>query len=336
MFKNLLVPFVFALAVAHTACADPGDTCSGSGPIEISSSCSKYNCFDGAHINGYDITCVVGVSEAECAEKCCSQADCKGFDFSASDHGMGAGRCCTGYVSRVKGGFQQNGGTYRSCEKNGVTCHIPAACREFGYPKDGWQVDEDCCAPYYQSACADGYDHMVTEHKCFQYGDCVAYSTICTPSDDPETVTMSNDVENYKCEQDKDAAIVFIFLAVLVPLLVMCCVSRCYLTKTGCFRYRRTEQSSGIAVAQGVQMGYMPTVYAQPAYGWPHYAGPPQHGGQPQYGQPAPPPGYTVHQATVQPTQMPYAQPSAQPYTGQGSQDPGIVRYGQQSKVPTV
>ena len=400
MFKNLLVPFVFALAVAHTACADPGDTCSGSGPIEISSSCSKYNCFDGAHINGYDITCVVGVSEAECAEKCCSQADCKGFDFSASDHGMDAGRCCTGYVSRVEGGFQQNGGTYRSCEKNSVTCgtnytaarayytslqdcytctvpgcmealggcphylchecntnasvcrpfpeyiricdaifdatHVPAACREFGYPKDGWQVDEDCCAPYYQSACADGYDHMVTEHKCFQYGDCVAYSTICTPSDDPETVTMSNDVENYKCEQDKDAAIVFIFLAVLVPLLVMCCVSRCYLTKTGCFRYRRTEQSSGIAVAQGVQMGYMPTVYAQPAYGWPHYAGPPQHGGQPQYGQPAPPPGYTVHQATVQPTQMPYAQPSAQPYTGQGSQDPGIVRYGQQSKVPTV
>ena len=24
MFKNLLVPFLFALAVAHTACADPG------------------------------------------------------------------------------------------------------------------------------------------------------------------------------------------------------------------------------------------------------------------------------------------------------------------------
>ena len=122
MFKNILVPFVFALAVAHTACADPGDTCSGSGPIEISSSCSKYNCFDGAHINGYDISCVVGVSEAECAEKCCSQADCKGFDFSASDHGMGAGRCCTGYVSRVEGGFEHNGGTYRSCEKNSVTC----------------------------------------------------------------------------------------------------------------------------------------------------------------------------------------------------------------------
>ena len=65
------------------------------GPIELSSSCSDFNCFDGAHIMGHDITCEVGVSEAECADMCCSQANCKGFDFSASDHGMGAGRCCT-------------------------------------------------------------------------------------------------------------------------------------------------------------------------------------------------------------------------------------------------
>ena len=91
------------------------------GPIELSSSCSDFNCFDGAHIMGYDITCEVGVSEAECADMCCSQANCKGFDFSASDHGWGAGRCCTGHVSRVEGGFEHNGGTYRSCEKNDVT-----------------------------------------------------------------------------------------------------------------------------------------------------------------------------------------------------------------------
>ena len=212
--------------------------------------------------------------------------------------------------------------------------HDPAACREFGYPQDGWQFDEDCCAPYKQSACADGYDHEVTEHECFKSGDCVAYSTICTWSGDLEKVTMSADVENYECEADLTGVIVF--FAVVVPVLVTCCVSGCYLTKTCCFRYRRAEQFGGVAVAPGVQMGGMPTVYAQPTYGGPHYAGPPQHGGQPQYGQPAPPPGYMVHQATVQPTQMPYAQPSAQPYTGQGSQDPGIVRYGQQSKVPTV
>ena len=153
---------------------------------------------------------------------------------------------------------------------------------------------------------------------------------MCTPSDDEEKVTMSEDVQNYECEPDVTGVI--IFFAVVVPLLVTCCVSGCYLTKTCCFRYRRAEQFGGVAVAPGVQMGGMPTVYAQPTYGGPHYAGPPQHGGQPQYGQPAPPPAYTVHQATVQPMQTPYAPPSAQTYTPQGSQDP----YGRQSKVPTV
>ncbi len=105
----------------------PGDTCSGSGPIELSSSCSKYNCFDGAYIFGYDISCVSGVSEAQCATTCCSQTGCKGFDYSASDQGLGAGRCCTSYVSRVEGGglTRIEGGTptvSRSCEKNSVTC----------------------------------------------------------------------------------------------------------------------------------------------------------------------------------------------------------------------
>ena len=143
---------------------------------------------------------------------------------------------------------------------------------------------------------------------------------------------MSNDVENYKCEEDKDDAIVFI--AVLVPLLVMCCVSGCCLTKTGCFRYRRTEQSRGIAVAQGVQMGYMPTVYAQPTYGWPVRRS-----------------AAARRPATIRPARASAGVHGAghraahadairvalgQPYTGQGSQDPGIVRYGQQSKVPTV
>ena len=108
-----------------SACSSPGspgDTCSGSGPIELSS-CSKYNCFDGAYILGYDISCTSGVSEAQCATTCCSQTDCKGFDYSASDQGLGAGRCCTSYVSRVEGGLTRvEGGTHRSCEKNSVTC----------------------------------------------------------------------------------------------------------------------------------------------------------------------------------------------------------------------
>jgi hypothetical protein len=81
-------------------------------------------------------------------------------------------------------------------------------------------------------------------------------------------------------------------------------------------------------------MAGMPTVYTRGPYGGPQPFAGPQYGGPPQYGQPANQP-YTVHQATVQPMQTPYAPPSGTPYTGQGSQDPGIVRYGQ-NKVPTV
>lgn len=209
--------------------------------------------------------------------------------------------------------------------------HVPGACREFGYPEAGWQLDEDCCAPYLQSACEDGYDHEVAEDVCFQSGDCVAYTTMCTPSDDEEKVTMSEDVQNYECEPDVTGVI--IFFAVVVPLLVTCCVSGCYLTKTCCFQYRRREQFGGMAVASGVQMGGIPTVYAA----GPQYGGPTPYGGPPPYGQPAPEAGYVVHQATVRPTQTPDAQPSAGPYAGPtGSQDPGIVRYGRQSKVPMV
>lgn len=210
--------------------------------------------------------------------------------------------------------------------------HVPGACREFGYPESGWQVDDDCCAPYHQSACAAGYDHEVTDEVCFKSGDCRAYKSICTLSDDLEKETMSPDAVNYECEPDVTGAIIFV--VVIVPLLVACCCTGCYFTKTCCFHYRRRDQFGGIAVAPGVQMAAMPTVYAQGPYGGPqHYAGP-QYGGPPQYGQPANQP-YTVHQATVQPMQTPYAQPSGQPYTGQGSQDPGVVRYGQ-NKVPTV
>ena len=209
--------------------------------------------------------------------------------------------------------------------------HVPGACREFGYPESGWQVDEDCCASYSQSACEDGYDHEVTDEVCFKSGDCRAYKTICTLSDDLEKVTMSPDAVNYECEPDMTGALIFIF--VIIPLLVACCCTGCYFTKTCCFHYRRRDHF-GVTVAPGVQMAGMPTVYTQGPYGGPqHYAGP-QYGGPPQYSQPANQP-YTVHQATVQPMQTPYAQPSGTPYTGQGFQDPGIVRYGQ-NKVPTV
>ena len=205
--------------------------------------------------------------------------------------------------------------------------HVPGACREFGYPEAGWQLDEDCCAPYLQSACEDGYDHEVTEEVCFQSGDCVAYRTMCTPSDDEEKVTMSEDVQNYECEPNLTGVI--IFFAVVVPLAVTS-VPGCYLTKTCCFQYRRREQFMAWR-SHGRRWRHTDRLRG-PQYGVRAARRPDADGGPPQYGQPAPQ-GYVVHQATVRPMQTPDAQPSAGPYAGPGSQDPGIVR---QSKVPVV
>ena len=63
----------------------------GHGPITVSSECATFNCFASSHISGHDITCDTGMTQAECASQCCSQAECLGFDFSAAD----SGRCCT-------------------------------------------------------------------------------------------------------------------------------------------------------------------------------------------------------------------------------------------------
>jgi len=118
----MLRTLVTILALAQTAHAN---SCSGLGSISVSRSCDEYNCFDGAHINGFDISCDTGFTKAQCADKCCSQSNCKGFDYSAIDQGWGAGRCCTSYVSRFDGAFEHNSGTYLSCEKNNVTCSSP-------------------------------------------------------------------------------------------------------------------------------------------------------------------------------------------------------------------
>lgn len=85
------------------------------GPVTVSSACGNYNCFDNAHIDGDDITCLSGISEAACAALCCSQGDaCYGFDYSAQSQ-----RCCTSSVSRANGRFAANRDhDYRSCEKN--------------------------------------------------------------------------------------------------------------------------------------------------------------------------------------------------------------------------
>ena len=90
------------------------------GPISIASTgaCEAgYNCFESSHIPGHDITCKSGVTEKGCAQLCCDEPGCLGFDFIEE-----GGRCCTSSISRADGPFEFNGcPECRSCEKNSVT-----------------------------------------------------------------------------------------------------------------------------------------------------------------------------------------------------------------------
>ena len=245
MFKNLLVPFVFTLAVAHTAHAD---SCAGSGPIKLSSSCSEYNCFDDAHILGADISCTAGGSEAECASTCCSQANCKGFDYSASDQGLGAGWCCTSYVSRVEGGLQYNGGT-RSCEKNSITCGsaTPVSTHPTDSNTECWidlvtesQKGNDCfeekCPPL----------HTKGGNWCKLHSHVTAQKYCC--GDD--------------CCKPNGGAIAGVVIGVVIGVTLLI-VSSCYYGRCGCFRYRRDQLIIAAAAAARPQQPQV--VYVQPA-----------------------------------------------------------------------
>lgn len=249
-----------------------------------------------------------------------------------------------------------------------------SACREFGYTQTGvWNVDHDCCAPKSQSACADGYDHSFG-NECYGSGSCVAYETVCTGSGNASKTTMFANAVVYECEPD-DVGPMFLGGA-LFPIFLLCALAGCYRSKSCCFSYRRQAQFGGMGVQPGVQLsapamamrGYpqQPQGYGQPpphAQYPPQYAQyPPQYGGQypqqygnqqPQaYGQPVNS-GYVVHQATVQPPSVPLPQTHAgySPQTTPGYYpsldsnasaqsaapgEPGVVRYGNQSKVPMV
>ena len=51
------------------------------GPIAVDGSCDVFNCHDDDCINGHDIS-NTGGTEADCAEQCCSEEGCKGFDYA--------------------------------------------------------------------------------------------------------------------------------------------------------------------------------------------------------------------------------------------------------------
>jgi len=237
----MLRTLVTILALTHGAHAN---SCSGSGPVSVSGSCSEYNCFDGAHIMGWDITCDTGFTEAQCAEKCCSQFNCEGFDYSATDHGMGAGRCCTSLMSRylAGGAFEQNGGTYRSCEKNSITCPTDSVTEcwidVLTESHNGNDCFEEKCPPL----------HTKGGNWC-KLQDSLQAEKVCCGDD--------------CCEPNAGAIAGAVIGAVIgVTLLI---VSSCYCGRCGCFAYRRNQFIAPTVAMQQPQQPQVVYVQAPPA-----------------------------------------------------------------------
>ena len=244
----MLRTLVAILALTHTAHAN---SCSGSGSISVSRSCDEYNCFDGAHINGFDISCDTGFTKAQCADKCCSQSNCKGFDYSAIDQGWGAGRCCTSYVSRFDGAFEHNGGTYLSCEKNNVTCSSPPLPPSAYIPTPSDPITE--CWIDVLTESHNGNDcfeekcpplHNKGGNWCKLHG--MADKKVCCGDD---------------CCEPNVGAIVGVAIAIVTGVTLLITFS-CYQGRCGCFRYRRKQLVAPIAATQQPQIVY---VQAPPA-----------------------------------------------------------------------
>ena len=226
----MLRTLVAILALAQTAHAD---TCSGSGSINVSSSCSEYNCFDGADLRmRSDISCTSGVSEADCAELCCSQTNCMGFDYSASDHGWPVtdmrGQCCTSSVSRNEGGFTYDGSTYRNCEKNNVTCPVTTPSVPPPVPHTAESVVE---------CWIDILTESNTGKKCWE--SCPPLHTKggswCKVYEMAEKVCCGDD-----CCEPNVGAIVGVAISIVVGLTLLIVFS-CYQGRCGCFGYRRDQ-----------------------------------------------------------------------------------------------
>ncbi len=243
----MLRTLVAILALTHTAHAN---SCAGSGSISVSSSCDEYNCFDGAHINGFDISCDTDLTETQCADKCCSQSNCKGFDYSATDH-FGTGRCCTSYVSRFDGGFEHNGGVYRSCEKNNVTCSSPP-------------LPPSAYTPSPIDPITECWIDVLTEshngNECFEEK--------CPPLHNKGGKWCKlHDMANKKvccgddCCEPNVGAIVGVAIAIVTGVTLLITFS-CYHGRCGCFRYRRKQLVAPIVATQQPQIVY---VQAPPA-----------------------------------------------------------------------
>ena len=111
MFKNLLVPFVCALAVVHTARADPGDTCSTHADCVVSSAYASTNpfesseeyCYHAGTYNGVTLgacsdctTCSIynNAIDGSCPSKCADATSCMGISVDSSGSITMSGKKC--------------------------------------------------------------------------------------------------------------------------------------------------------------------------------------------------------------------------------------------------
>ena len=242
------------VAVLALARAAEATSCSGLGSVSVSRSCDEYNCFDGAHINGFDISCDTGFTKEQCADKCCSQSNCKGFDYSAIDQGWGAGRCCTSYVSRFDGAFEHNSGTYLSCEKNNVTCSSPPLPPSAYIPTPSDPITE--CWIDVLTESHNGNECF--EEKCPPLHD--KGGNWCKLHDMADKKVCCGD----DCCEPNVGAIVGVAIAIVVGVTLLI-VSSCYYGRCGCFRYRRDQLMAAAAATQQPQQPQVVYVQAPPA-----------------------------------------------------------------------
>ena len=155
---------------------------------------------------------------------------------------MGAGRCCTSLVSRyfAGGAFEQNGGTYRSCEKNSVTCPTDSVTEcwidVLTESHNGNECFEKTCPPL----------HTKGGNWC-KLQDSLQAEKVCCGDD---------------CCEPNVGAIVGVAIGVVIGVTLLIVLS-CYYGRCGCFRYRQDQL---IARATATQQPQQPqVVYVQPA-----------------------------------------------------------------------
>ena len=115
MFKNLLVPFVFGLAVAHTARADAGDTCSTHTDCVVSSGYASANPWASSEEFCYNTTTYNGVTVGVCS-------DCFGCSAGPPPYGNSIDESCPSKCTDTISSYTSCGTEIATEVANGAKC----------------------------------------------------------------------------------------------------------------------------------------------------------------------------------------------------------------------